>query len=171
MQVVYVKFDNAAWKLEGINEAGVYPIRPITRPWELDKKRQKSILRVWRKQLPITPAYAMTAHASQGKTLPAVMVDLNVDSRVDGTFGVVAASRIRDRDDVLIVRPFPLWLFNRGPAEGPLYLLKHLRKEQIDWVAFRDAKAPEASCAQCKFLVVNIRADTSLKSIHRPCIL
>jgi len=28
--VVYVKFDKAVWQLDGIDEPGVYPIRPVT---------------------------------------------------------------------------------------------------------------------------------------------
>lgn len=153
LQVVYIKFDDASWELEGINEPGVYPIRPMSRPWYLDKKRQKSVLKAMRTQLPLTPAYAMTAHASQGKTLVAVLIDLNVDTRVDATFGVVAASRVRNRYWVLILRPFPLWLFNREAAEGPVCLMRQLRKETINWEDFRDARAPQGLCAQCESLV------------------
>ena len=112
--VVYVKFDNSDhWTLEGVPEAGVHPMYPVKRPWYLGAKRQRKVLKITRTQLPLTPTYAMTAHASQGKTLAAVLLDLNVDKRVDGTFGTVAASRVRHREDVLILRPFPRWLFCR----------------------------------------------------------
>lgn len=148
--VVYVKFPGATWKLNGIDEPGVYPIQPARREWYLDKNRKPKVLKVIRRQLPLTPAFAMTAHASQGKTLRAVLLDLNVDKRVDATFGTVAASRVCDREDVLILRPFPLFLFHRGAAEGPHYLLATLRGERIDWDAYRDAKAPAAPCDRCK---------------------
>lgn len=73
-KVVYVKFDEATWQLDGIDEPGVYPIHPITKPWYLDKSRQPAVLLIRRTQIPLTPAYAMTAHSSQGKTLSAVLL-------------------------------------------------------------------------------------------------
>ena len=150
-KVVYVKFDNSDnWALDGTPAPGIYPIYPVKREWYLDAKRKRSLLKITRKQLPLTPAYAMTAHASQGKTLRAVLLDLNVDKRVDATFGTVAASRVRSREDVLILRPFPLWLFNRGENEGPALLLQTLRGEEVDWQAHREARYPTAACTSCK---------------------
>lgn len=149
--IVYVKFDNAQWKLQGVDEPGVYPIRPMTKYWLLDagKKNQRQVLKVQRCQLPLSPAYAMTAHSSQGKTLAAVLLDLNVESRVDTTFGTVAATRVRSREDVLILRPFPLWLYQRGHADGPSLLLQTLRGEEVDWQAYQDTRAPSATCKHC----------------------
>ena len=86
------------------------------------------------------------------------------------TFGTVAASRVRSREDVLILRrarkegrgargkekrsvcgrPFERWLYTRGAPEGPALLLKQLRGEEVDWEAFREAKAPSAACEKCK---------------------
>ena len=148
--IVYVKFDGATWQLDGIEEPGVYPVRPLTKAWPLDPKRKNPKLKVVRQQLPLTPAYAMTAHASQGKTLPAVILDLSVDKRVDTTFGAVAASRVRSRHDCLILRPFEHWLFNRGINEGPQLLLQKLRGEDIDWEAQREGRNPWGPCAQCR---------------------
>ena len=62
--IVYVKFEGAEWQLEGLAEPGVYPIVPETKPWYLDKGRKVKTLRVSRTQLPLTPAYSLTAHAS-----------------------------------------------------------------------------------------------------------
>ena len=149
-KVVYVKFDEATWQLDGIDEPGVYPIHPITKPWYLDKSRQPAVLLIRRTQIPLTPAYAMTAHSSQGKTLPAVLLDLNVEQRVDTTFGTVAASRVRSRYDCLILRPFPRWLFNRGASDGPGLLLQTLRGEHIDWAAYREGRLPFATCSHCQ---------------------
>ena len=91
----------------------------------------------------------MTAHASQGKTLPAVLLDLNVDKKVDPTFGTVAASRVRSREDCLILRPFRHFLFNKGMPEGPGLLLKTLRGEIVDWPAYREGRVPTATCCGC----------------------
>ena len=70
-----------------------------------------------------------------------------------GTHGprlAVAASRVRSRHDALILRPFPLWLFQRGAVEGPQLLLKTLRGEEIDWAAYREGRKPFATCSLCQ---------------------
>ena len=63
---------------------------------------------------------------------------------------MVASTRVRSREDVLILRPFPLWLYQRPASEGPRLLLKHLRGEAIDWAVYRDAKRPCAACEKCQ---------------------
>ena len=149
--IVYVKFDGAEWQLEGIDEPGVYPIVPRSSPWYLDKGRKVKTLKVKRTQLPLTPAYAMTAHASQGKTLRAVLLDLQVDKRVNPTIGTVATTRVRSREDVLIMRPFSQFLFQRGLlSDGPDLLLQKLRGEEVDWAAVREARRPCAPCKECQ---------------------
>ena len=148
--VVYVKFHDAEWQLDGTDEPGTYPIYPISRTWHLDRKRDHPVLAINRRQVPLMPAFAITAHTSQGKTLPAVILDLNVDKRMDSRFGTVACSRVRSREDVLILRPFPLWLFQKGAAEGPQLLLRHLRGEEIDWATYRDSIMPASSCKKCQ---------------------
>ena len=152
--VVYIKFEGATWQLEGTNEPGIYPVVPTTTDWYLDGGRKMKTLKVNRRQLPLIPAYAMTAHASEGKTLPAVLLDLQVDKRVDPTIGTVATTRVRSRDDVLILRPFPKWLFQRGlTKQGPDLLLRKLRGEAIDWAAVREATRPCATCKECQQIV------------------
>ena len=148
--IVYVKFEGAKWQLDGVDEPGVYPITPLPKTWYLDSKRKPPMLKIYRTQVPLTPAYAMTAHSSQGKTLQAVLLDLNMEKRVDATFGAVAASRVRSRHDALILRPFPLWLFQRGAVEGPQLLLRVLRGEEIAWAAYREGRKPFATCSLCQ---------------------
>ena len=148
--IVYVKFVGATWQLDGVDEQGVYPITPVAKTWFLDSRRKQPMLKIYRTQIPLAPGYAMTAHSSQGKTLQAVLLDLNVEKKVDTTFGAVAASRVRSRHDALILRPFPLWLFQRGAVEGPQLLLKTLRGEEIDWAAYREGRKPFAKCSECQ---------------------
>ncbi|CAE7372587.1 pfh1, partial [Symbiodinium sp. CCMP2456] len=141
----YVKFEGADWILPGSKEPGLYPILPISRTWKLDKGRKNAVLKVSRTQIPL-----ITAHASQGKT--AVMLDLNVDSKTHAAYGTVVASRVRSRFDLLILRPFPLWLFQRGTTEGPTLLLRKLRGEDIDWEGMQDARWPRGRCGKCREL-------------------
>ena len=70
---------------------------------------------------------------------------------MDPTIGTVATTRVRSREDVLILRPFPKWLFQRGLAkQGPDLLLRKLRGEAIDWAAVREATRPCATCRECQ---------------------
>ena len=115
---VYVKFDGATWQLDGAPEPGLYPVYPARKVWKLDAKRKKPVLKIARTQLPLAPAYAITAHGSQGKTLPAALVDFNVDKRTDVTFGTVAASRVRSREDVLILRRRTIEREREGRLQG-----------------------------------------------------
>ena len=73
-KVIFIKFkdkDNKdlPWTLDGLNESGLYPIVPKKRDWFLDKGRMHPMLRLTRTQLPLMPAFAMTAHAAQGLPL------------------------------------------------------------------------------------------------------
>ena len=57
---------------------GVYPIPARPRSWYLDQKRQRPVLRVKREQIPLAPYFSITAHAAQGQTLQAAIVDLQI---------------------------------------------------------------------------------------------
>ena len=74
--VVYVEFEKADWKIEGLRKPGLYPIRCIKKVWYLDQGRPVPKSKITRQQLPLAPAFACTAHFAQGKTLPAAVVDL-----------------------------------------------------------------------------------------------
>jgi hypothetical protein len=73
----------------------------------------------------------------------------DLDKRVDTTIGAVGASRVRSREDCLILRPFPLWLFQRGVPDGPKLLLQKLRGEDVDLVAYAEGLHPHAGCSHC----------------------
>ena len=52
-EVVYVKFANCTWQLEGTQEPGIYPLVAIKRNWFLDKGRQYPQLAIQRLQIPL----------------------------------------------------------------------------------------------------------------------
>ena len=89
------------------------------------------MLRVSRLQLPVGPDYAITAYSSQGLTLDSAIVDLCFDERTDTATAYVALSRVRTRNDILIMQSFSLHLFQKGIPIGPKLLLKKLRGEDI----------------------------------------
>ena len=82
---------------------GLDPIVPRTGKWYLDSGRNYPMLKISRRQLPLAPAFAMTARACQGTTLPAAIVDMQ-----SGRGSYVALTRTEMREDLLIYRPF--WL-------------------------------------------------------------
>ena len=75
----------------------------------------------------MAPAYSITAHGSQGQTLPAAIIDLQIGRGVSARASYVAITRIRTRNDLLIFRNFDKEVFTQGDPEGPALLLRVLR--------------------------------------------
>ena len=134
------------WQLKGMSEKGVYPIKSAVCSWFLDQKRMSPVLRVSRSQVPLAPAFSITAHGSQGQTLRAAIIDLQIGRGVSSIASYVAMTRIKTRRDLLIFRPFDREIFTRGPPEGPSLLLRKLRGEKIDWKAVEEKHVPMAKC-------------------------
>ena len=91
------------------------------------------MLKVQRTQLPLAPAFAITAYASQGQTLRPAIVDLRLGKGTSIITAYVAFTRVTDRSDLLIYRPFAHTSFRGGPVVGPDPLMKVLRGESVDW--------------------------------------
>jgi hypothetical protein len=137
---------NCSWIVDGIDEEGVYPIRPCKSDWYLDQRREKPKLKVKRYQLPLAPAYSITAHGSQGQTLRAAILDLAIGRGVSLIASYVAMTRARRKEDLLIYREFLREVFAQGTPEGPSLLLRKLRGERIDWKAIEEKHAPQRKC-------------------------
>ena len=108
-------------------EPRVYPIVPVKRDWYLDKGRLHPQLRINRRKLPLTPAFAMTAHvhAAQGQAFSkGAIVDLKIGGSSITMSSYVALTRAERREDLLIHRPFSLELFNKGQKPGLDLLLR-----------------------------------------------
>ena len=69
---------------------GLYLIVPVKRDWYLDKGRLHPMLKLTRTQLPLMPAFAMTAHAAQGQTFSTGAI---VDLRLGGSSSAMASYR------------------------------------------------------------------------------
>ena len=156
--VALVKFydedgGEVAWNLPGLREPGLYPIAPKRAAWFLDKARRHPVLKITRRQLPLAPAFAMTAHAAQGQTLKqGAVVDLRLGRGTNVVTSYVALTRVQSRHDLLIYRPFSLEPFQKGARKGPTELLRFLRGERIDWEALEKEFLPQALCNYCGFM-------------------
>eukprot|EP00662_Eupelagonemidae_sp_cell21_P041057 gene41057-65910_t len=70
-----------------------------------------------RTQLPLAPGWAVTCHASQGSTLDAAVVELNLPPGASAIAAYVAISsslathRVRRLTDLLILTPFKADVF------------------------------------------------------------
>ena len=154
--VVFVKFvkkngKDVPWTLDGLKEPGLYPIVPRKGCFYLDKGRMHPVLQIRRQQLPLAPAFAMTSHAAQGQTFTrGVVVDLCLSKGSNIMSSYVSMTRVQDRQSLLIYRPFPRKLFDRGIAEGPSILLQLLRGEDVNWKALEARYAPKAVCTGCR---------------------
>ena len=138
-----------SWTLDGLREPGLYPIVPRSGTWYLDKGRKNPRLKISRKLIPLAPAFAMTSHAAQSQTLFGGAI---VDLCTPGAYPMgayVATTRVKRREDVLIYRPFKLASFQHGERAGPSLLLKHLRRDRIDWKALEEEYMLSKRCSGC----------------------
>ena len=155
-KVVYVEFfekdgRRCSWKIDGMKQCGVYPIIMTTREWYLDKGAKHPQLQIKRRQIPLTPAFGMTSHSSQGQTFSkGASVDLCIGGSCSTMSSYVALTRVERRQDLLILRPFPLDLFTKGQKPGMELLLRTLRGDKtIDWKAIEKEFMPSKLCPTC----------------------
>ena len=148
--VVYVSFlTEQTWQI-GSLPPNVLPVAPVRSTWFLDAGRTKPQLAISRRQFPLAPAFASTAHAAQGQTLSqGVIADLQIGANGNPFTSYVAMTRVKDRQHLLIYRPFDAKPFQRGIGLGRDLLLRVWRQEDIDWDAIRKANIEEKPCSEC----------------------
>ena len=148
---IYVRFDTATkWVVDGLLQANVYPVSPQRKQWHLDKHRQRPVLGVTRRQYPLAPAFAVTAHAAQGQTAQGqVVADLHIGPNGDPLTAYVAVTRVTGRNNLAILRPFDPKPYQQGTRLGRILLLRLWRGEEIDWEALRATYLEEKPCAEC----------------------
>ena len=107
----------------------------------------------------------MTAHAAQGQTLPAAIVDFEIVPGTNAIASYVALTRVPSREDLLIYRQFARDLYTQGGPEGPELLLKTLRGEQVDWAATEAKHTASRVCSGCGFM--HFKDDFALSQWNR----
>ena len=131
---------------------------PLRRTWHLDAKRSAPKLGVTRKQVPVMPAFAMTAHGAQGQTLPeGVIADLVLGVNASVLTAYVAITRVTERARLLILRAFQAEIFQQGDKSFRSLLLRHWRQHDINWEEVLEAHVRTRNCSECK--AARIRRD------------
>ncbi|CAJ1448949.1 unnamed protein product, partial [Effrenium voratum] len=134
IDTVFVRFLDADWRIPGLENQGVYPVKPMTSEWHLDQNRKYAKLKISRLQVPLLPAYGCTANASQGGNWDEALADVNVAAGMSRQACYVALSRVRGRKSMRILWSVPAGdEFVQRQSAGPQLLLKQLRGEHIDW--------------------------------------
>ena len=142
-KVVFVKFlakdgEDLKWTLHGQSEHGVYPIVPRKKDWYLDKGRVHPVLQIKRRQLPLTPAFAMTAHAAQGQTFSkGAIVHLNIGGSSSAMSSYVALTRVERRNDLLISNISTPSLQSRAKARTGLIIPSVAQRRCSGLASFR----------------------------------
>ena len=148
---VFVDFHTESWHLPGAPGPGIYPVFQTERTWFLDGYRgKKAVLAIRRKQIPLAPGLACTAHSAQGKTKEAVIADLALGRGVSGIASYVAITRVKNREGLMIYRPFDIAPFKEGIPEGTALLLRKLRGEELDWAMIEERLILKKACTVCK---------------------
>jgi hypothetical protein len=111
LKCVIVEFPDSKVRLSGLPPKW-FPVLPISWTFTTLLKNAEGVeekCRVTRQQMPIQPAFAVTGHSAQGKTLPKVLVNLE-----EGGFGAyVAASRAQSRTGICLLQPVTIEQLNK----------------------------------------------------------
>ena len=149
-EVVYVRFPGAKWRIHGL-ATGVYPIVPKRATWHLDAGRKSPVLAVRRRQLPLIPAFAMTAHQAQGQTLEeGIIADLCYGAYSNVLAAYVALTRVTSREGILILRSFDAAPFQQGDRSFRALLMQHLRTHDVNWDAIVQRCVRVKTCSECR---------------------
>ena len=79
----------------------------------------------------------------------------------------VALTRVERREDLLILRPFPLEIFSKGQKPGMELLLRTWRGDKdIDWPKIEKELTPSKLCPTCGFVKLKTSfTDTEFKRV------
>ena len=131
-EAVYVMKEGAGWTLLPCAVKGLYPIKPVSSTWYLDKGRPSPKLNIHRRQLPLSPSFAVTIFSLQGDETDKLEVDVNISSKCSPQTCYVALSRTKTRAGLRIMRSFPLTSFQGVSPTAPGLLLAMLKHENMD---------------------------------------
>ena len=149
---IFVQFTTKTqWRVQGLDKDNVFPVTLQRQPWHIDKGRSRPMLRVVRRQFPLAPGFATTAHAAQGQTYAeGAITDMQIGEGGDPMTAYIAVTRVRDREGLYIYRPFDASPYQKGCSVGRALLLQTWRGDCIDWATVRRRYREEEACSECR---------------------
>ena len=145
--MIYLKFENAKWRVHDDLEKGVYPLKVTGKIWNISENTKMKAKRLG---FQIVPDFGQTAHSVQGASLKAVIVDcLTVDicsKETEMLAAYIGLSRVRRKEALLIAEPFSPALFCHGQPPGPEILMKVLRRDITADDAKKDIRCFLSQC-------------------------
>jgi hypothetical protein len=120
--------------------------------------------KIERTQLPIVPAFAMTAHKAQGQTLDKVIVDLASCKGTEAPY--VMLSRAKSLDGVHILRPFDFKKISTRPSEESQDEFKRLEILKLRTIV-EHGSSTEAQEALRVLMQANIPSEVTMPSLDK----
>jgi hypothetical protein len=122
---LYVQIPGATWQYSQSLPPGVYPLKPVFRPWHLDKAGNNRIRRFGYQ---LVPDFSGTAHSYVGYTLKAALADClswdNTPTRDHMLRSYCTMSRTCTAKTLLVMQPFAPMLFRQGELAGPHLMME-----------------------------------------------
>ena len=138
--IIYLKFENAKWKVHEDLEKGVYPMRATGKIWKVSEATN---IKARRTGFHIVPDFGQTAHSMQGASLGSVIVDCfpldHCPKATDQLAAYIGLSRVRTKEALLIAEAFSPSLFMQGQPPGPETLMRVMRRDITADDAKRDS--------------------------------
>ena len=127
---IYLKFENATWRIHKDLEQGVWPMYATNKTWTVSESTNP---RAQSRGFSIVSDFGATAHSVQGASFLSAIVDcLTVDhcpKFSDMLAAYIGLSRVKFKELLLIAQAFSPALFCQGQPPGPESLMKVLRRE------------------------------------------
>ena len=171
-ELVYLKFENAKWRIHKDLERGVYPMKVNGKTWIVHEGTK---ICAKRRGFQFVPDFGQTAHSVQGASLSAVIVDcFEVDhcSKITDMLATyIGLSRVRTKEALLISQPFSPALFCNGQPPGPEILMKVVGREIAADVGQKDRCCLFlSSCVHEVCLCMCVRVCVPVRASVRACV-
>jgi len=158
---LYVQIPGATWKYSKALPPGVFPLKPVFRPWHLDKAGNNRIRRFG---FQLVPDFSGTAHSYVGYTLKAALADClswdTAPTRDHMLRSYCTMSRTCTAETLLVMRPFAPMLFRQGELPGPHLMMEYWHGRLADADLKAAWKSAEASQEKSK---------NRLEDVQWPC--
>ena len=100
-------------------------------------RKAPDMIHVYRTQLPIVPAFAITTYKAQGLTMGKIVVDLQLPPTATQVASIyVPLSRVRRAEDLAILRPFDMKVLQIRPS--PAQNTELARLDKLDKITQRE---------------------------------